>query len=686
VPTVKLDQELGRLRQALQLRPGDARLHHSLGNVLYALHRPVDALPNYEAAIRLLPSYVEAYNDRGLALQALGRHEEALASFSAALAFRPNYPEACYNRANAHAALNRFAEAEADYRKTIECGLRRPEVYNNLALALGELGRTEEAIGHLRRAIGLHPGFADGWYNLAAALERRGRQQEALAAYDRALACRSDFARAHVARAQLLMQLRRPAEALGSFEQAMRLEPHFPWLRGNWLGARLHACEWVDFDEEVRRLAGEVQAGRQATSPLTALSLLDSPSLQRRAAEVWAPRVARSGAAARLEPAASGGRIRVGYFSADLRPHPVAALTAGMFEHHDRSRFEVFAFSFGPDTADEMRTRLRSAFEHFLDVADRSDEAIAALSRSLGIDIAVDLQGFTEHQRPGIFAHRAAPLQVLFLGYAGTMGAPYIDYLIADRVVVPGESRRDYAEKIVHMPHSFQPNDRSRRIAERRFSRAELGLPETAFVFCCFNAAYKIQPAIFGCWMRILQQVPDSVLWLAQAGERAEASLRAEAQRRGTEPARLIFAPKMPRIEDHLARYRAADLFLDTLPYGAHATASDALWAGSPLLTIRGRAFASRVGASMLTALGLEELIAASLPEYERLAVALATERARLEGLRAKLADARLTAPLFDTEGYTRSMEAAYQAMLERARSGLPPEHLDVGAWMARLS
>lgn len=677
----KRDDDLRRLLAALQARPDDARLHHSLGNAFYSLRRPVEALPRYEAAIRLVPNYVEAYNDRGLALQALGRHEEALASYSAALAFRPNYPEARYNRANAHAALSRFAEAAADYRKAIECGVRRPEVHNNLALTLGELGRTQEAIEQLQLAIGLHPGFADGWYNLAGALEKLGRHEEALAAYERALAHRPEFARAHVARGQLLMQLRRQVEAITSFEQAIRLEPQLPWLRGNWLGARLYACEWADFDTEVRRLADEVAAGRQATSPLTTLSLFDSPSLQRRAAEIWAPRaVARSDATARREPTSAEGRIRVGYFSADLRAHPVTALTAGMFEHHDRSRFEVFAFAFGPDTADEVRMRLRSACEHFLEVGDRSDEAIAALARSHGIDIAIDMQGYTEHQRPGIFAHRAAPVQALFLGYAGTLGAPYIDYLIADRVVVPAESRGDYAEKIVSLPHSFQPNDRSRRIAERSFSRAELGLPETAFVFCCFNTLYKIQPAMFGCWMRILQQVPGSVLWLSRGGERAQANLRAEAQRAGIDPARLIFAPKMPRIEDHLARYRAADLFLDTLPYGAHATASDALWAGLPLLTLSGQAFAARVGASLLTTLGLEDLITASLPDYERLAVALAADRPRLESLKARLAAARDTTPLFDTAGYTRSIETAYEAMLQRSRSGLPPEHLNIGA------
>ena len=677
--TVTSDHELRHLQEALRARPGDAQLHHALGGVLYTLRQPLEALRSYDEALRLRPNHAETCNDRGLALQALGRLEEAIASYSAALSFRPNYAEACYNRANAHAAVNRFEAAEADYRKTLECGLSRPEVYNNLALVLGETGRTEEAVEHLRRAIRLHPGFADGWYNLAAALERLGRQEEALTGYDRALSGRPDFPRAHVARGQLLMQMRRPADALVSFEQAMRLEPRFPWLRGNWLGARLYLCEWAGFEEEVRRLAEEVRAGHPAVAPLTSLSLLDSPALQRRAAELWAPRATPLATPpAPGQSASSDARIRIGYFSADLRTHPVAALSAGMFEHHDRARFEVFAFSFGPDTADAVRARLKSGFEHFLDVKDRSDQEIAGLARSLGIDIAVDMQGFTEHQRPGIFAHRAAPVQASYLGYAGTLGTSYTDYLIADGMVVPEESRGDYAEKIVYLPHCFQPNDRSRQISDRSFSRFELGLPEEGFVFCCFNAVYKIQPAMFACWMRILRQVPGSVLWLSPMGERAAANLRAQARRCGIDPVRLIFAPKMPGIEVHLARYRAANLFLDTLPYGAHATASDALWAGVPLLTIRGNAFAARVGASLLSTLGIEELITTSLPEYEQLAVVLASNRPRLERLRVRLAAARLTTPLFDTEGYTRSMEAAYGAMLGRSRRGLPPDHLDL--------
>ena len=415
--------------------------------------------------------------------------------------------------------------------------------------------------------------------------------------------------------------------------------------------------------------------------PLVVMSLLDSPSLQRRAAQasVAANRYEPE-APARIEVPPAAARIRVGYFSADFHGHPVAVLSARMFELHDRDHFEVFAFSFGPDIDDPMRRRLRSAFEHFVDVRRNTEEEIARLARGAGLDIAVDLLGFTARQRPGIFGRRAAPVQVSYLGYAGSLGANFMDYLVADRIVIPECSRGEYAEKIVHLPHCFQVNDDTRAIAERPFARGELGLPDDAFVFCCFNNIYKIQPAIFGSWMRILRRVPGSVLWLAQSNERAEANLRGEAVRQGIDAARLIFAPRMPRMEEHLARHRAADLFLDTLPFNAHTTASDALWAGLPLLTMAGHSYAGRVAASLLHTLGLEELITRSPEDYEKVAVSLAGDRPRLEDIRARLERARLTAPLFDTEGFTRAMESAYRTMVERCRAGLAPDHLEIAA------
>ena len=674
-----LERALDSYRVAARLRPGDARIQHGTGLVLYSLGRMAEAALCHAEAIRLQPDYVEALNDHGIALHARGRFEEAVASYDSAIRLRPTYAEAHYNRANALCELQRHEEAVAGYRQAIDLGLQLPQAYNNMGATLQQLGRMAEALDYLRLALKLSPAYAEAWYNQGLALGKLHRYEEALASHNRAFALQPGHFEALVSRGTTLMELRRPAEARPLLEQALGVNPGFPWLRGGWMYARLHLCEWSGWEEEVRRFADEVGAGLQAAMPLVVVNLLDSTALQLRGAQTWvaatSPRLA---APVRIEVPEPGPRIRLGYFSADLHSHPVGVLTAGMFEHHDRDRFEVFAFSFGPETRDPVRARLRSAFEHFLDVRTSSEEDIVQRARALGLDIAVDLQGFTARHRAGIFARRAAPVQVSYLGYAGTTGADYMDYLIADRVIVPPERRSDYTEKIVYLPHCFQPNDRTRQISERAFTRAELDLPEDAFVFCCFNNVYKIQPAIFGAWMRILRQVPGSVLWLSHLPEPARVNLRSEAAQRGVDPQRLIFASRMEQVADHLGRHRAADLFLDTVPFNAHTTASDALWAGLPLLTIAGESIAARVAASLLTTLGLHELIVESSEQYEELAVALARDPARLAGLRSRVAEARLTSPLFDTEGITRRMESAYEAMFERCRRGLPPDHLEI--------
>jgi predicted O-linked N-acetylglucosamine transferase (SPINDLY family) len=370
----------------------------------------------------------------------------------------------------------------------------------------------------------------------------------------------------------------------------------------------------------------------------------------------------------------------VGYFSADFREHPVAQLLVELLERHDRSRFAVSGFSFGPDTGDALRQRVAAACERFVDVRERADAEVALLARELELDIAVDLTGFTDGCRPNIFALRAAPIQVSYLGYPATMGAPYIDYLIADATVVPPAQQRHYAERIAYLPHSFLVTDTTRAVAARAFTRTELGLPEHGVVFCAFHNSYKIVPATFGRWMRILERVPDSVLWLREENAYATANLRQEAARRGVDGNRLIFAPRMPSPAEHLARQRCADLFLDALPYNAHTTASDALWAGLPVLTCLGETFAGRVAASLLHAIGLPELVTATTEAYEAMAIALATDPARLGALKEKLARNRLTTPLFDTVRFARHLEAAYTAMYERHQADLPPDHIVVPA------
>ena len=407
------------------------------------------------------------------------------------------------------------------------------------------------------------------------------------------------------------------------------------------------------------------------------LALLDSPALQHRAARTWAEE--KYPANPLLGPIGKRGRharIRLGYFSGDYRNHPVSMLLAEMLETHDRSRFEVSGFSFGPGAQDGMGRRIEGAFERFFDVRMISDADIVRRARSLELDIAVDLGGFTDGGRPAVFALRAAPLQVSYLGYLGTLGSDYMDYLIADATIVPPEYRQHYAEKILYLP-SYQANDSKRLISTRRFSREELGLPPTGFVFCCLNAGYKITPASFDSWMRILSQVPGSVLFLIAENEVAERNLRQQALQRGVGAERLVFGKRLP-VAEYLARYRSADLFLDTLPYNAGTTASDALWAGLPVLTRRGESFAARIAASLLSAIGLPELIATTEQHYESLAIELAREPARLADLTAKLNRNRLSTPLFDTPRFTRHLEHAYALILERQLRGLPPDHIHV--------
>jgi predicted O-linked N-acetylglucosamine transferase (SPINDLY family) len=380
-----------------------------------------------------------------------------------------------------------------------------------------------------------------------------------------------------------------------------------------------------------------------------------------------------------FQPRTKSNQIAIGYFSADFHNHATAYLMAELFESHSRGRFRFIAYSFGPDTKDQMRERIKSSFDEFHDVRFMSDKQVAELSRSASIDIAIDLKGFTQDSRPGIFASRAAPLQVNFLGYPGTMGADCYDYLIADHTLIPDKHQSGYVEKIVYLPHSYQPNDRQRKIADKLFTRKELGLPEDAFVFCCFNNNYKITPPVFDTWMELLRVVEKSVLWLFEDNKFCSENLRREARQRGIDPHRLVFAKMLP-LAEHLARHRCADLFLDTLPYNAHTTASDALWAGLPLLTQIGETFAGRVAASLLNAAGLPELITTSAREYERTAIELAQNPARLVSIKQKLWDSRLNMPLFDSELYAKHLEAAYAAMHERYLVGLPPAHIHVKA------
>jgi predicted O-linked N-acetylglucosamine transferase (SPINDLY family) len=448
-------------------------------------------------------------------------------------------------------------------------------------------------------------------------------------------------------------------------------------LYGARLNAKMQICDWGGLDAAITQIAAQIERSEPVCAPFLVMALADSAALQRKAAEIWVQHECPPNLS--LPPIPKRGkhdRIRIAYFSADLREHPVSMLTAELFETLDRSKFELNAFSFGPDTQDTMRGRMERAFDRFIDVRTETDQNIALLARSMEIDIAVDLGGFTRGARPRILAMRAAPLQVSYLGYSGTMGAEYIDYLIGDPTLIPEGHRRHYNEKIIYMPHSYLANDSKRSIADKVFTRGELGLPQTGFVFCCFNSSYKITPGAFNTWMRILKRVQNSVLWLSAGNPGAASNLRREAVRRGVNAERLIFAEPMASPSEHLSRHRVADLFIDTFPYNAHTTASDALWAGLPALTCLGEAFAGRVAASLLNAIRLPELICSTREHYEELAVELACDPHRLAAIKQKLADQRLTTPLFDTRRFAKNLESAFTQIYERYQAGLPADHI----------
>jgi predicted O-linked N-acetylglucosamine transferase (SPINDLY family) len=718
-------QQQGQLERAIELfsacvglAPERKEAYYKRANALNSLGRFETALEDYDTATALDPFFAHALCNRGSVLERLGRLNEALASYDRALAIDPEDSLTHYNRGSVLNHLKRFEEALASYDSAIALNAAYAEAYVNRGNILQALRRDEAAIESFNRAIALKPTIAQAFLARAASRHFLKQLEQALSDFNQAITLQPDVAAAYFRRGNLLAERDRHAEAaadyqkatelepdaahyqalassllrlrrfdlaISSLDKAMALDPEGKYLLGVSRSAKMQACRWDGLGEDLERIAKGVNEKKLICVPFVLAALMDSPQLLRQSAEVFVQDQldgTREDDLRRLAeishahfPAPRSTKIRIGYFSADFRTHPVTQLTAGLFEHHDRATFEVTAFAFGPETNDPIVSRLTRAFDRFIDVRQKSDFEVVALARDLGLDIAVDLNGFTAHCRTKIFALRAAPIQIGFLGYPGTMGAPFMDYLIADGTVVPRAQRRHYAEKIAYLPCSFLPFDSSYAIADRAFSREELGLPHGGFVFCCFNSNYKILPEVFDRWMRILDRTANSVLWLQHADPTVAENLRQEATRRGIDGARLLFADRIASLPHHLARLRAGDLFIDTFPYNAHATALDALWAGVPLLTYPGESFASRVAASLLRTVGLPELVAASPLDYEEKAVELAADPMQIGLLRSKLA--RRDTPLFDTEHYTRKLEAVYQTMHERHHSGSPPADIN---------
>jgi protein O-GlcNAc transferase len=681
-------QELGRYDEAIRhyraaatLAPDQAALHHNLGAALFLNGDFVAAEASLRQALALQPGLTQAEIALGSTLNALDRPEAAVAHYRTALVSSPGDATLHSNLGTTLLRLDQEAAAEAALRAAVALRPDQPEIRVNYGNALNRLGRREEALEEYRRALALDPDSPDARNNLACILSALGQREAAIAEYRRALDRRPGFADAHFNLGNVLQGAKRYDEAAESFRQALAVEPDHRLAAGGLLTVKRFACDWSGFDADQMLLGRTIEADAPGIDPFTALAYPLTPLQHRRCAEATVER--RFGRIAPLpaRPRRSAGPpIRLAYLSANYHGHAVASLIAEVIERHDRTRFEVTGISFGPDDTGAQRQRLVQGFDRFVDVRAESDSAVAHRLAELEIDIAVDLMGHTLDHRMGILAYRPAPLQVSFLGYPGTTGARFIDYVIADAIVLPRDQQPFWTEQIVHLPGCYQANDSRRPILATRPGRAECGLPEQSFVFCCFNNNYKITPQIFACWMRLLAAVPGSVLWLLRDNDDAARHLAGSAAAQGIDPARLIFAPVVASHERHLARQRQADLFLDTLPYNAHTTASDALRVGLPLVTCRGTSFAARVAASLLTALDLPELITTDLDGYEALTLALARDPVRLAAIRLKLARNAATAALFDGERFRIGLEASYEHMLQRHRQGLAPAGFTVPA------
>ena len=694
--------------RALVLQPEMVAAMVNRAVALAAMQRYDDAIAGYDRAIAMQPSNIWTLLHRGLAHRTMGRPEKALADYDRALALDPTHLDTLYNRGVVMMDLERAADALACFEAVMPAYNANAEMLNNRGVALWNLKRPAEAVESLERAIQLEPDFAEAWGNRGLALRDLKRTEEAIASFDtvlrlepnnavalnsrgndlrdrkdyeaavesynRAIELRPDYAEALVNRGYTLWSLKRNEAGTADVERGLALNPDYAYGRGELLHVRMFCADWHDFDSRKAELETLVLAGKKAVQPFNFQAVAQTPETARACSRNWVRDKYAQIPSRPHDPAARQGRkkIRIGYVCGEFRLQATSILMAGVYERHDREQFEIIAIDAGYNDLTSMRTRLEQTFDRWINIANLSDQEAAEVIRDAEIDILVNLNGHFGDGRMGVFARRPAPVQVNYLGFPATLGAPYIDYILADQIVIPQDEQNFYDEQVVYLPGTYQANDDKGRDMAPAPSRAQAGLPQASFVFCNFNNAYKLTPSTFDSWMRILKQVDGSVLWLLDSPAPYAANLRREAEKRGVAGERLIFAPELP-LEQHLGRLPLADLFLDGLPYNAHTTASDALWAGVPLITAKGTTFPGRVAASLLLAADLPELVTENAADFEALAVRLAKDPKALGIVRDKVAKAR-TSRLFDTALFTKTIESAYRGMWDSWLAGEKPQ------------
>lgn len=664
------------LRKALDLDPNYSEGFCNLGTAQRNAGLLNESLHSLEEAVRLSPNYRQAFIEKGITLSILGNYSLSLKSHTAARDLDPAFPDCYQHIGDVLIKIGRIGDSIPYFDKAITLKPDFTEAFSYRAGALKKLSRFDEALADYNKAIELKPDYAEAYCNRANTLKELRRLDEALADYNKAIALKPDYAEALSNRGNTLKEAHRLDEALADYEKAFSIKSTIDYLRGTKINTQMHLSNWTHFENQIRELVDQVKKREKSSSPFYLLSVIDSPEIHKIASEryIQDKYLAQSKLPDFSKPKINS-KIKIGYFSADFHNHATMHLIAELFEKHDKNSFEINAFSFGPITNDPWQLRAKNIFDSLIECHAKSDKEVAEISRNMGIDIAVDLKGFTKDARTGIFAERAAPIQVNFLGYPGTMGAEYIDYIIADEILIPQSSQHFFTEKIAYLPGSYQPNCRNREISNEYITRADFGLPQNGIVFASFNNNYKITPAIFNSWIRILKAVEGSVLWLFSSNYTAECNLRQHASKGGVDPDRIIFAQRLP-IEEHLNRIRLADLMLDTFPCGAHTTCSDALRMGLPVLTLTGSSIASRVATSLLTTVGLSELATNSYNSYENLAIELANNPEKLTEIRALLTDENSVSPLFDSGSFAKNLESLYTTIHRRRCDGLSPDNI----------
>ncbi len=670
------------ITRALAIHEQQAIVHYHHGLTRQALQQYESALGCFERAVALQHDYLDALVARAGIRRILGQHMAAIADYDQIIQFQPDSVSTWFNRGNACQIVGRYEDAVQSYAAALAIQPSHWQSWVNRGNALQSLARYQDAVSSYDQALVLNPMQAEACLNRGNALRQLGNPAEAISSYQRALSLQSDFVEAYKILAYVQRELKCYEEAIAGFEKVLQLEPSMAYLAGELLYTKMHVCRWDDFEAQKTVLENSVLLGEMPSSPFPLLCITDHAQVQLKAATNYA----REKYPARMVPFPSvagnvGAKLKIGYFSPDFRSHAVSFLIAGLLRQHDRQRFEIHAFSFIHKPDDPWQQRVNSAVDVFHDVSGCSEADIVDLARKLALDIAVDLTGYTHSNRTELFARRLAPVQISYLGFPGTMGASYIDYLIGDRTITPADHFDNYSEKIIVMPDSFQAND-DQRIIGPCLGRKRWHLPENAFVYCSFNNPFKLTPLIFSAWMQILRATPGSVLWLLQETPEQSARLLKVAKSYAVNADRLIFAPRI-EYEAHLARYQLVDLVLDTLPFSGGASTSDALWGGAPVLTCLGTTYAGRMSASLLRAVGLPGLVTQSMQDYINLGIELGQNPAQIAVYKAKLnLSDHNKLPLFSTLHFTRNLEQAYQTIAGRARRGEAPQHV----WVASES